>query len=576
MQKHINKSIAVLLAVMITVLLIPTTTTYAADDVAVTITYTTDAGEEVDFEEDDFNEVCEDLTDYDLDYVKFTLPTSSKGILYYDYDGSDEERVTSTVRYKYDDDPSISDVTFVPDDDYSGTVIVSYRGWDEDDNEFTGSVKIIVNDDDVDGDIEYSVDADDTIDFEEDDFNDYCQDENDADLNYLYFEQPSSSKGILYYDYDGDDEEKVDEDEEYYYDDDPSISDITFVPNDDFSGNCEIGFKGYDVDDDTIIGTVLIKVINDDDLEIADDLEYSATVGSHVTFDDDDFNDVCEDLMDEELDYVKFTLPNSTKGTLYYNYTSTGSYTSKVTASTKYYYDKSPYLRSVSFVPYGDSTGTVTIKYTGYDDGGNAFTGEINVSVKAKTIAANTTSKYFSDVNTNYSWAVQYVDSLYSTGVLMGTVNPNGTRSFNPSSNITRGDFMLILYRALNLSSSSSTSGFSDVPSGSYYYQAITVAKALGIAKGTDNKFNPTATITREDAMVLALRAMSVSGTGYVTGDTSTLSSFYDKNSISDYAQVAIASLIKSGIITGSDNLIHPKDKITRAETAAVIYRIKF
>jgi hypothetical protein len=196
----------------------------------------------------------------------------------------------------------------------------------------------------------------------------------------------------------------------------------------------------------------------------------------------------------------------------------------------------------------------VTIGYKGYDSEGTSFSGNVIINVIAKTVSPNNASMYFSDVNGNYAWAVQYVDGLYSTGVLTGTTNPNGTKSFNPSNNITRGDFMLILSRALNLSSSVNTGGFSDVPSGSYYYQAITAAKALGIAKGTDNKFYPTATITREDALVLALRAMSVSGTGYVAGDTSTLSSFNDNNMISGYARDAIATLIKSGIITGSNN----------------------
>lgn len=566
MQNNFNKSIAVLLAVMITILFIPTAV-YAADDVADTITYTTDVNEEVDFEEDDFNDVCEDLNGEELDYIKFTLPSSSKGILYYDY-YDDEERVIKSDKYKYDDDPSISDVTFVPDDDYSGTVTISYTGRDKDGNDFTGSVKIAVDDDDSDGDIEYSVNSNDTVTFKKADFNDYCKDENNATLDYLYFEQPSSSRGTLYYDYEDDDDDELDEDDEYYYSKSPSISDITFVPKSGYSGDVEIDFSGYDVDDDTIAGTVLISVTAD--LDDADDIAYSTTVGSYVVFDDDDFNDVCEDMTDEGLDYVKFTLPASAKGTLYYNYTSTGG--TKVSASTKYYYKKNPYLGSVSFVP-SDSTGTVTIKYTGYDSEGTAFSGEINITVKAKT---STTSQYFNDVAGGYSWAVQYVDSLYSTGVVTGTINPNGTRNFSPSNNITRGDFMLILSRALNLTSGSDTSGFSDVPAGSYYYQAITAAKALGIAQGANNKFNPTATITREDAMVLALRAMSVTGQGYAAGDTSTLSSFNDKNMISDYARDAVATLVKSGIITGSNNQIHPKDSITRAEAATIIYRMKF
>jgi hypothetical protein len=234
MQKNHTKSIAILLAVMITFLFIPNTV-YAASKVASTISYTTDADEEVDFKESDFNKVCKNLTDEKLDYVKFTLPDSSKGSLYYDYD-HDKDKVSKSDKYKYDDDPSISDVTFEPDDDFSGTVTISYTGCDVDDKDFTGSVKIKVDSDGGDGDVEYSVKADDTVTFKKADFNDYCKDENNSTLDYLYFEQPSSSKGTLYLDY-KEDKEKLDEDDKYYYSKSPSISDITFVPKSSYSGD---------------------------------------------------------------------------------------------------------------------------------------------------------------------------------------------------------------------------------------------------------------------------------------------------------------------------------------------------
>lgn len=43
-----------------------------------------------------------------------------------------------------------------------------------------------------------------------------------------------------------------------------------------------------------------------------------------------------------------------------------------------------------------------------------------------------------------------------------------------------------------------------------------------------------------------------------------------------DYAKEAIATLVKSGVITGNNNQISPKNNISRAEAAAMIYRIKF
>ncbi len=88
-----------------------------ADD----ITYSTDSDEALNFKEKDFNNACQDANDEDLDYVNFTLPASSKGILYYDYKGDGEKKVSKSTDYYYDYDPSIDDITFVPDEDYSGT-----------------------------------------------------------------------------------------------------------------------------------------------------------------------------------------------------------------------------------------------------------------------------------------------------------------------------------------------------------------------------------------------------------------------------------------------------------------------
>jgi hypothetical protein len=549
-----------------------------SSDDADAITYSGDNDDTLDFNEDDFNDVCQDLNDEDLDFVNFTLPSSTKGILYYDYDGSDEAKVSKSTEYYYSDDPSIDDITFVPNDDYSGTAVISYAATDEDGDDYSGTVKITISDSGSSkGDINYSTDADEDLSFDEDDFNDFCEDENDEKLDYVKFTLPSSSKGVLYFDYDGDDEAKISTSTKYYYDDDPSIDDITFVPDEDFGGTCKISFEGYDTEGDSIDGTVAIVVSNED--LVADTIYLSGIAGLPITMYDQYFNKNCKELFDTTLDYVKFTLPSASSGTLYYNYTSAGNYTSLVSASTKYYYDDdSPYLSKVAFVSAGTGAGTYPVKYTGYDTEGSSFTGTLNFTVTAKTSSSSSgaSSNYFSDVNGDYSWAVSYIDTLYSTAVVAGETAADGTRHFSPSSKITRADFMLLLCRALNLSSSGS-GNFSDVAAGSYYYDAMATAKALGIAQGTDNRFYPTATITREDAMVLAQRAMNISGNSAGTGNISDLASYYDNASVSSYAKEAIAALIKAGIVTGnSDGQLHPKDSITRAEAAAIIYRIKY
>jgi len=283
--------------------------------------------------------------------------------------------------------------------------------------------------------------------------------------------------------------------------------------------------------------------------------------------------------MKNTLDYVKFTLPSASAGKLYYGYTSSSKYTSEASASTKYYMGGTPYLLNVAYVPASNATGTTTIAYTGYDSEGSAYKGTVQINLSGTATTPTTglkKSKYFKDVDESYSWAVDYIDSLYNSGIIAGTTVDSSTKNFSPASKITRGEFMVLLYRALNLQVNTSAGTFSDVAKGNYYYDAIVTAKALGIAQGSDNKFNPNSSISRQEAMVLAYRALNKSGKTVAAGDVSSLSTYGDNNVIDSYAKESIAALIKAGIITGSDdNKIHPMESITRAQSAAIIYRVK-
>jgi hypothetical protein len=180
-------------------------------------------------------------------------------------------------------------------------------------------------------------------------------------------------------------------------------------------------------------------------------------------------------------------------------------------------------------------------------------------------------SKYFDDVpEEKWPWAVDEIDFLFEAGVINGTA----TRIYSPAANIKRGDFMLMLARAYDLFEEFSDN-FSDVPKGSYYYDAIGAAKKLGIAKGTgDNKFAPDTPITRQDMMVLVHRTLEVVGKPVPAAPQSVLTSFADYAIVSDYAREAVAALVQSGIIKGDGAGINPLGKTTRAEMAVVVYRI--
>jgi hypothetical protein len=168
-------------------------------------------------------------------------------------------------------------------------------------------------------------------------------------------------------------------------------------------------------------------------------------------------------------------------------------------------------------------------------------------------------------------WARKAIEVMASKGITNGT--GDGT-TFSPNVNITRADFMVLLIKTLGLTAEF-TENFDDVKPGTYYYNAIGVAKKLGIAAGSgNNRFKPTESISRQDMMVLAARALE-KYQGLETADNSAaLESFSDKKDIAEYAVNSFATLVESGLIEGSGNKLTPRSFTTRAEVAAFLYKI--
>ena len=275
------------------------------------------------------------------------------------------------------------------------------------------------------------------------------------------------------------------------------------------------------------------------------------------------------------LGYVTFPSLTASTGKLFYDFS--GVLKSREVLNTYKFYAKPTGtqfdLDDVVFVPRAGLYGEVTLYYYAYDaSGNNEYKGTIVLNVQQKTKSAE-----FSDVGTSYSWAADSVDFLSYEGVAQGS---NG--KYRPTANITRGDFMLMLYRAFledEHKNDSITSNFSDVVKGSdtyskETYQAVGVAKKLGIAQGTNGKFNPKSYITRQEAMTLIYRTLDeVNYDLEYTVSTST-SSFKDYSSVASYAKTAISDLIGHGIVIGNNSKINPTSNITRAEMAVILHRV--
>jgi len=171
-------------------------------------------------------------------------------------------------------------------------------------------------------------------------------------------------------------------------------------------------------------------------------------------------------------------------------------------------------------------------------------------------------------VGSKYAWAKAAIDILTAQGIIQGTSD----HTFEPEKPIKRADAVLLLVRALDLQGQSGNN-FADVAGNKYYADALSIAKKTGIITGTsDNRFLPNQSITRQDLMVNIARALEKSGKLKLSSSTSELSGYRDRANVSEYAAPSVAALLRAGIVNGYNSQILPKQPVTRAEAAVIIY----
>jgi len=200
--------------------------------------------------------------------------------------------------------------------------------------------------------------------------------------------------------------------------------------------------------------------------------------------------------------------------------------------------------------------------------GGGGAAAPTTPTTQTTPVAPWGATETFTDLG-NYAWAKESIYTLKNKGIISGI----SETEYAPANNIKRGDFILILTRMLSINDSF-TENFADVPQSSYYYNAIGSAKTAGIASGDGVNFNPENSITRQDLITLAYRAFLSKGYIDETTDLTALDVFGDKNSISDYALAPLSSMVKAGIIQGSDGNVNPLGNATRAEVAVMCARL--
>lgn len=172
-------------------------------------------------------------------------------------------------------------------------------------------------------------------------------------------------------------------------------------------------------------------------------------------------------------------------------------------------------------------------------------------------------------------WAQTAVNDMGSRLVIDGI----GDGLFNPDTNITRAEFAAIMVRGLGLKPVNGTSPFADVRATDWYSSAVQTAYEYNLIEGFgDGDFHPNENITREQAMVIIAKALSMTGLQAklsVTDADALLSPFVDGKEVSNWAKEGVSTSLQAGITNGrSADALAPKAYITRAEVAALMQRI--
>ena len=166
------------------------------------------------------------------------------------------------------------------------------------------------------------------------------------------------------------------------------------------------------------------------------------------------------------------------------------------------------------------------------------------------------TGSYYEDA---VDWAVE---NGITTGVSANRFDPNGV--------CTRAQAVTFLWRAAGSPAPRSrTMPFTDVPAGSYYYDAVLWAVENGITKGTsETRFSPDDTCTRAQIVAFLWRSEKSPAAG-------TANPFADVKSTAYYAG-AVLWAVREDITKGTTNTtFSPDADCTRAQIVTFLWRCK-
>ena len=152
------------------------------------------------------------------------------------------------------------------------------------------------------------------------------------------------------------------------------------------------------------------------------------------------------------------------------------------------------------------------------------------------------------------SWYYDGVKYACDNGLMNGT----GANAFNPNADTTRSMIVTILARMEGVN----TSG------GATWY---TAGRAWAMENGISDGTNMEGKITREQLAAMLYRYAKMKG--YDVSASASLSGYTDASSVSGWAKEAMQWAVGSGLIQGSNNALTPQANASRAQIATILMR---
>ena len=222
-----------------------------------------------------------------------------------------------------------------------------------------------------------------------------------------------------------------------------------------------------------------------------------------------------------------------------------------------------------------DSSGGGGSAGGGKGSSGGGSSGKSSVSIGSQVVTdirqnANEKTRLFSDIDEKH-WAYGAVEYLYGKGAVTGYADG----SFKADENVTRAEFVTMAVKLFGMESAEGAEmNFTDVSDKDWFYETVKTAASGGLILGdADGSFRPGEKITRQEIAVILNRYIEKTGKNLKKVNSATV--FEDADEIANWAFESIARLQRSGIVNGtSDGSFKPNNNASRAETAAMLYRL--